>query len=110
MKLLVQENLSAMYYGEPDSSPQDIEQDAEFWKYVTYLLDSYSMHYTLEYFSDYWWFEVPVQKVVLNELCMNTLFHEALFLLEYELDYAGLGGKGCDFSLEMYAVKKLSCC
>ena len=102
MKLLIQENLSATYFSELNITPEDMEQDAEFWKYVTYLLDSYSMHYTLEYVSDYWWFEVPVQKVVLDELCMNTLFHEVLFLLDYELKYAGLGGKGCGFSLCLY--------
>lgn len=110
MKLLIQENLSATYYGEPDSSPQDIEQDVEFWKGITELLDKYSVYYKLEHKSDCWLFEIPVQKINLSEENMNTLFHEALFLLEYELDYAGLGGKGCDFSLEMCAVKKLSCC
>lgn len=110
MKLLIQENLSAKYFTEPDIRPEDAEQDAEFWKGITELLDKYSVYYKLEDKSDCWLFEIPVQKINLSEENMNTLFHEVLFLLDYELKYAGLGGKGCDFSLETYAVKKLSCC
>lgn len=103
MKLLVQEKLSVVFTEEPDSTAQDIADSAEFWKYITDLLDSCSVYYNLEQRSDYWLFEIPAQKITLDEFCMNELFYECFnVLLDYRLEYSALGGKGCDFSLRMY--------
>ena len=103
MKLLVQEKLSVVYEEEADSNNSDFENTAEFWKYITDLLDSFSVHYNLEHRSDYWLFEIPEQKINLSEQNMNKLFFECLYLLEYNLEYAALGGAGCDFALELYS-------
>lgn len=46
------------------------------------------------------------QKVVLNEVDMNTFFDEVFTYATKEviIEYAGLGGEGCDFSLSMKTV------
>lgn len=43
------------------------------------------------------------QKIVLNEQNMNVLFNE--FLSDYvKIEYADLGGRGCDFSLRVFSL------
>lgn len=44
------------------------------------------------------------QKIVLNEQNMNILFDEILNNC-VKIEYANLGGRGCDFSLSVYALK-----
>ena len=46
--------------------------------------------------------EIPSQKVSLDEVAMNTLFSEYLFYLDgYSVEYAKLGGVGCEFCLRI---------
>jgi hypothetical protein len=41
------------------------------------------------------------QKVVLTEVDMNYVFSVGFVRFEYEMEYANIGGEGCDFSLEL---------
>jgi hypothetical protein len=46
--------------------------------------------------------KVQAQKVTLDEVAMNTLFHDFLTeLFIVETRYSALGGAGCEFSLEI---------
>ena len=49
------------------------------------------------------------QKIVLNEQNMNILFDEILNNC-VKIEYANLGGRGCDFSLSIYALSKVKKC
>lgn len=45
---------------------------------------------------------IPAQKVTLDEWAMNELFNEYLMYLPgITIQYAPLGGSGCDFALEL---------
>ena len=47
-------------------------------------------------------YTIPEQKITLNEVEMNILFYYVLWMFSYRIEYSGLGGAGCDFSLNMY--------
>lgn len=42
---------------------------------------------------------ISEQKIVLNEINMNTLYTEVLF--EYDVECGNYGGRGCEFSLNL---------
>ena len=44
---------------------------------------------------------ITPQKIVLSELYMNYVFSEGFIHFEYKMEYANIGGDGCDFSLEL---------
>ena len=103
MKVLVQEKLTTAIYENPNGTAQDYEDDKEFWKFITSMLDGFAVHYNLEHKFGYCLFEIPEQKITLDEHCMNELFYECLHvLLDYRVEYSALGGKGCGFSLCLY--------
>ena len=103
MKVLVQEKLTTAIYENPNGTAQDYEDDKEFWKFITSMLDGFAVHYNLEHKFGYWLFEIPEQKITLDEHCMNELFYECLHvLLDYRVEYSALGAKGCGFSLCLY--------
>ena len=105
MKLLVQENLSTVVYDDSDNTAENCAVEEEYWKYITSLLDGYSVTYRLDYDPDIkgYLFEIPVQKITLDEQGMNELFYECLHvLLDYRVEYSALGAKGCGFSLCLY--------
>ena len=105
MKLLVQENLSTVVYDDSDYTAEESELEEEFWEFIRSLLDGYSVTYRLDYDPDIkgYLFEIPVQKITLDEQGMNELFYECLHvLLDYRVEYSALGGKGCGFSLCLY--------
>lgn len=47
-------------------------------------------------------YTIPEQKITLDEVEMNILFYYVLWLFSYRIEYSGLGGAGCDFSLDLY--------
>jgi len=42
---------------------------------------------------------IETQKVNLNEIDMNELFDEIFYM--FNIEYAGMGGAGCEFSLNV---------
>ena len=105
MKLIIQENLSTVIYDDPDNTAENCAVEEEYWKYISSLLDDYSVAYRLDYDPDIggYLFEIPVQKITLDAQDMNDLFYECFnVLLDYRVEYSALGGEGCGFSLCMY--------
>ena len=41
MKVLVQEKLTTAIYENPNGTAQDYEDDKEFWKYITSMLEGF---------------------------------------------------------------------
>jgi len=50
------------------------------------------------------WIEIEPQKITLDEKAMNELFDEVFHA--FDIEYAGLGGAGCDFSIIVKNPKK----
>ena len=100
MDLLIPENLSTVIYDDSNYTAEE-----EFREFICSLLDGYSVSYRLDYdpcLKGYL-FEIPNQKITLDEQDMNELFYECLHvLLDYRVEYSALGGKGCGFSLCLY--------
>ncbi len=47
---------------------------------------------------------IRVQKCTLDEVSMNHVFSDLLCYFDYCIQYAALGGKGCDFSIVIVDV------
>ena len=106
MKLLINDNLTFYYLYK--SGPENFEENAleEFNDFIENegaILDEFCIHHTFvnNYTSCY--LLIYPQKVSLDEFNMNTLFSDVLrsFDTPYSLEYAWLGGKGCEFSLRL---------
>lgn len=46
-------------------------------------------------------FTLKSQKITLDEVAMNALFYDALMQFGFQIEYAALGGRGCEFSIEI---------
>lgn len=69
-----------------------------------YLEDDYKeilKEFTIFYKEDEEYIFIVEQKIVLNEIQVNTLFYN-FFLDNVEIKYAYLGGRGCDLSLSLH--------
>lgn len=69
-------------------SPQNI-QEIDFSE-----LDSFSIHYSFENNN----LIIFPQKINLTEINMNSLYNN-WFMYNCSIEYAGLGGTGCEFSI-----------
>lgn len=47
---------------------------------------------------------IHVQKCTLDQISMNHVFSDLLCYFDYSMQYAALGGKGCDFSIVIVDV------
>lgn len=92
MKALIQEALTATFDRE--------DEGAMFFEET---LNRFGVHYQTVMDSTTCAITIPVQKIVLDEYNMNTLFHEVLCFIEHSLIYAPLGGEGCDFAVEIHS-------
>jgi len=63
----------------------------------TYILRQHSVLYSIDNKQ----LIIPTQKITLTELDMNVIFFEVFCFFETQLKYGGLGGHGCDFSVEL---------
>lgn len=89
MKLLIQDKLFLRL-----TEKEDVE-------YVVNLLKQNSVFHTVKTEDLCYVVEILTQKVTLDEITMNTLFYEVLCFTEHKLGYGHLGGRGCDFCLEL---------
>lgn len=101
MKLLINEPLIATV----PLTPEDGEiraDEQEGLENLRNLCKRMCVHTTFDESPDQVVMTVAVQKVTLDELAMNELFAEFLGVhFDTKLEYAGLGGAGCDFALRV---------
>ena len=108
MKLLIQDALRFTGIVDSSSTAQDFQDSAEEFAEMTAICKKFGVQYTLKLaqnLNDTIDFVILVQKCTLDEVDMNELFADVLFLLDYDIQYGMLGGKGCDFSIAMTARK-----
>ncbi len=103
MKLLIQDDLqyTETYY--PGITDEDYELNSESLLETGKILKSLGVSYNIENKESYFTITIYTQKVNLDESNMNWLFFDVLydFPFKFKLKYAHLGGKGCEFSLEI---------
>lgn len=99
MKLLIDDTLTFFGKDDPSSTEQDHQDSEEEWAEMTALCDKFGVKYHHEHSDGNTVFTVPPQKIVLDEYDMNELLYDVFFLLEYDMQYAWIGGKGCEVAL-----------
>ena len=101
MKLLINEPLVAKIPLTPEDGDARADEQ-EGLEYVRHLCQRLCVHATFDESPNQVVMTVAVQKVTLGELVMNELFAEFLGIyFDTKLEYAALGGAGCDFALRV---------
>lgn len=101
MKLLINSTLRYTDSYSPGTSDEDIDDLYQSWREVTDLCDKLGVHYMFDAPAGSIVFYVYAQKVTLEESCMNELFADVLTYFKFNLEYAHLGGRGCDMALTL---------
>ena len=104
MKLYIDTTFRFAETNPPDISVEDLDlldEDAETYRD---LFKRFCIHATVENSESMFSVVIHPQKVSLDDIAMNTLFANAingLFWNEYTLEYAIMGGEGCEFAMRM---------
>jgi len=109
MKLLIQKDL---YFRVPlpaDLSDEQVEAEEEYYNSLRDVAKRYSLSLRMSCtYGGHVEFAIPAQKVTLDEVAMNHFFHDFLTeLFDIEVEYAPLGGEGCDFVLELVKAEQV---
>lgn len=101
MKLLINDDLifsETFYPGISDDEWSDYKEKLEEFEDI---LKSYTVFFTSNINESSYYIHIEAQKVVLDEYDMNNLFFNVLSNFKIKLEYAALGGEGCDFCLKV---------
>jgi hypothetical protein len=101
MKLLINTPLKYSMTFDPDIAEEDWEEWKQFWDDATVFLKFCCIYHTLHLMESGFSFEIGVQKCCLDEQNVNQFFGDILNIFDNKvtIEYAGLGGYGCDFAL-----------
>jgi len=102
MKLLIQHDLRWSSRFDPGMSAEELANEREFFESLKEMADRFCLFGKYEILDDSVDFLIHAQKVTVDEYAMNELFAAFLDeLFKLEVEYAALGGAGCDFALEL---------
>lgn len=96
MKLLIDKPLVFIAYDEIGTTEQDRQDSKEVWDETCEVLNKFGVYYTLTYKPNCIEFLLNTQKISLDDLDMNELLYDGLWVLDLDFRYAGLGGRGCE--------------
>lgn len=99
MKLLIDSTLQYTDSWSLSTPEDDIADIIAAWKDTTDICDACGIQYMFDNPEGSIIFTIYVQKVTLDEFKMNEIFAEVLTYFEYHLEYANIGGRGCDMAL-----------
>jgi len=102
MKLLIDTPLVFVAYYEIGTTEQDIRETKECWDDTCEVLNKFGVSYSLVYRAHCCEFMVKVQKIVLEDADMNELLYDGLWSLDLDFRFAGLGGRGCETSFNVF--------
>ena len=106
MKLLIQEDLIGKYSRDQSSTIEDDQDSLDMWEEVIDLCKKCKIYYTITHTPEETIFKIWTQKCTLDEFVMNDVFYNVLDLVDYDMEYGCVGGKGCDFSIVLTAKKE----
>lgn len=102
MKLLIQQDLHWSSKFDPSLSADELANEREFFAALKDLAKRFSLWGKYEIHDDCVNFRIHAQKVTIDEVAMNEFFSDFLTeLFKVEVEYAALGGAGCDFAMEL---------
>ena len=106
MKLLIDTVICLDYAYRSDSENFEEDSQEEFHYVVESckeILEDFSVQHSFVNNYTSCSLILNVQKIVLDEIDMNTLFYEVLsqFDTDFKITYSTLGGEGCDFSMRL---------
>ena len=102
MKLLIKEDLDWFLESEPDSTEEDHAVAADDLDHCVAQMRKLGVISKWNRVNNNYVLKIPVQKVTTDEQTINEFFCEWLIMFEYNISYAYLGGRGCDFALERW--------
>ena len=103
MKLIIENTLYLDAVVDLTSIHDDMQDTTDEFNEIADICKRYSINYMLDLREDTTIFAVYPQKITLNEVNMNHVFANILYLFTYKIQYAWLGGEGCEFSMSLTA-------
>ena len=101
MKLIIEDTLVLDDINNPSITDEELDEVAEYYREIQSVANSYGVYCELDLREDSSSLIIYPQKVTLDEIAMNHLFVAVLSEFENNIEYAPLGGKGCDFSISI---------
>ena len=98
MKLLIDVPLVFMAYDDPGTTDQDRADSKFTYDDGSDVLTKFGVHHVLTYNANSVVLTIEPQKISLDDLAMNELMFDGLWLFDLDFRYAGLGGSGCEIS------------
>ena len=93
MKLLIDAPLVFMAYDDPGTINSKFTYDD-----ISITLTKFGVHHVFTYNANSVVLTIEPQKISLDDLAMNELMFDGLWLFDLDFRYAGLGGSGCEIS------------
>lgn len=105
MKLLINTELTYSVTFNPSVSEDDWDEYSDYFYCIQEVLDKYNVSSDLNMMASGASIWIEAQKITLDDIAMNHLFSDVLYeLFSFKLDYAWLGGEGCEFSMRLLDV------
>lgn len=107
MKVIILDELQCRIPLNPDMPAPEWNSLVQQFEDISEFLNDFTVHHNLWLSNELVTFDILPQKITLSEINMNTLFFNVLDdYFKFNLTYAPLGGKGCDFALEVRSINK----
>lgn len=101
MKLLINHEVSISETFNPSITDEERQGVYEYLESISKDLKEYIVYHRVENNESGVRFTLEVQKVVLDEIQMNHVFSILNEFMNINIEYVQLGGKGCDFAMEI---------
>lgn len=102
MKLLIDHDLVAKFPVDPSSTDQDFADTAANFADIAAVCKKFSVRHTISLgntIGSTTVFVIGAQKITLDSVSINELLYDVFYLLDYDIGYSALGGRGCDLAL-----------
>lgn len=98
MKLLIQTELAHEL-----TATKYVAVQYRYFKAEIILCKRFGVHYSIESKGNQTKFKITPQKITLDSVNVNELLSDVFHLFAYTMEYAALGGAGCDLALRINA-------
>lgn len=102
MKLLIDNNLVATFPVDPSSTADDFDDTAAYFAEISAVCKKFCVRHTISLgttIGSSTMLVIHSQKINLDSVNVNELLADVFYLLEYDIEYSALGGRGCDLAL-----------
>ena len=105
MKLLIDDDITYSTTFYPGTPAEELDELSDYFHFLKDTLEDLGVTYLIDCQESGVSLTIYTQKVVLDDLAMNTFFSEILDeFFEFKLGYANLGGRGCEVAFRLVEV------